>query len=141
MRYLTAAEALVVAGAVTGVDEQTLLRITDIGLLESALHAPQARFGDAEFYPELCQVGICGWEECEGRRCCIDEATQYVACQSPTRRRHRPSHPTAHIRLGGMIGVGVARPGWAVGFHVELIQAALSGPFPPSPVACVTPSP
>ena len=47
---------------------------------------------------------------------------------------------STHNRLGGMIVVGVARPGWAVGFHVELIPAALSGPFR-RPGACVTPSP
>lgn len=50
MRYLTLAEALVVAEAVTGISSQTLARSARIGLLDSALHAPQAGFGDEDFY-------------------------------------------------------------------------------------------
>jgi hypothetical protein len=42
----------------------------------------------------------------------------------------------AHSRLGGMILVGVARPGRAVGFHVELYRAALSGSVPPFRCVC-----
>ena len=53
MRYLTTAEALAIAEEVTGLDARTLLRVSRIGLLESALHAPQAGFGDVEFYPEF----------------------------------------------------------------------------------------
>ncbi len=51
MRYLSTAEALAIAEEVTGLDAQTLLRVSRVGLLESALHAPQAGFGDVEFYP------------------------------------------------------------------------------------------
>jgi death on curing protein len=51
VRYLTLAEALVIAEAVTGTRERTLARVAQLGLLDSALHAPQAGFGDIEFYP------------------------------------------------------------------------------------------
>lgn len=47
------AEALAIAEEVTGLDARTLLRVSRIGLLESALHTPQAGFGDVEFYPEF----------------------------------------------------------------------------------------
>ena len=53
MRYLTLAEALVVAEAVTGLDLTTLSRSPLIDLLDSALHAPQASFGGQELYPEF----------------------------------------------------------------------------------------
>lgn len=53
MRYLTLAEALVVAEAVTGLDLTTLARSPRIDLLDSALHAPKASFGGQEFYPEF----------------------------------------------------------------------------------------
>ena len=53
MRYLNLAEALVVAEAVTGLDVKTLSRSPRIGLLDSALHAPQASFGGQELYPEF----------------------------------------------------------------------------------------
>ena len=53
MRYLSTAEALAIAKEVTGIDARTLLRVSRVGLLESALHAPQAGFGDVEFYPEF----------------------------------------------------------------------------------------
>lgn len=45
MRYLSLAEALVIAEAVTGIDSSTLARGPRVGLLDSALHAPGASFG------------------------------------------------------------------------------------------------
>ena len=53
MRYLSLAEALVVAEAVTGLDLTTLARSPRIDLLDSALHAPQASFGGQDLYPEF----------------------------------------------------------------------------------------
>jgi len=53
VRYLSTAEALAIAERVTGLDGRTLVRASRIGLLESALHAPQAGFGDVEFYPDF----------------------------------------------------------------------------------------
>jgi death-on-curing protein len=53
VRYLSTAEALAIAEEVTGLDARTLLRVSRVGLLESALHAPQAGFGDVEFYPDF----------------------------------------------------------------------------------------
>ena len=53
MRYLTLAEALVIAEAVTGIETRTLSRASRIELLDSALHAPQAGFGEDDFYPSL----------------------------------------------------------------------------------------
>ena len=55
MRYLSLAEALVVAEAVTGIDVRALSRASRVELLDSALHAPQAGFGDEEFYPSLAE--------------------------------------------------------------------------------------
>lgn len=53
MRYLTLAEALVIAEAVTGIDARTLRSVSRLELLDSALHAPQAGFGNTDFYPEF----------------------------------------------------------------------------------------
>lgn len=53
MRYLTLAEVLTIAEAVTGLDAVTLARASRLELLDSALHAPQAGFGDEEFYAEF----------------------------------------------------------------------------------------
>lgn len=55
MRYLTLAEALAIAEAVTGIDATTLARarVSQLELLDSALHAPQASFGGEEFYPKF----------------------------------------------------------------------------------------
>lgn len=53
MRYLTLAEALTIAEAVTGIDTRTLRNASRLELLDSALHAPQAGFGDTEFYPQF----------------------------------------------------------------------------------------
>ena len=53
MRYLTLAEALTIAEAVTGIDTRTLRNAGRLELLDSALYAPQAGFGDTEFYPKF----------------------------------------------------------------------------------------
>lgn len=53
MRYLTLAEAFAIAEAVSGIDAVELSRVARLELLDSALHAPQAGFGDVEFYPEF----------------------------------------------------------------------------------------
>jgi death-on-curing protein len=53
VRYLTLAEALTITEAVTGIDTQTLRNASRLELLDSALHAPQAGFGDTEFYPKF----------------------------------------------------------------------------------------
>jgi death-on-curing protein len=53
VRYLSLAEALAVAEAVTGIDVAVLARGPRINLLDSALHAPQASFGGHDMYPEF----------------------------------------------------------------------------------------
>lgn len=55
MRYLTLGEALVIAQAVTGIDTATLAKVSRLELLDSALHAPQAGFGEDDFYPSVEQ--------------------------------------------------------------------------------------
>lgn len=55
MRYLGLAEAFVIAEAVTGIDVHDLVHISRSDLLDSALHAPQAGFGDTDFYPSLVE--------------------------------------------------------------------------------------
>jgi len=51
VRYLSLAEALLIAEAVTGLEASTLVRVCQLDLLDSALHAPQAGVGDEDFYP------------------------------------------------------------------------------------------
>jgi len=51
VRFLTLAEALVIAEAVTGTGTRTLQSAARIELLDSALHAPQAGSGDEDFHP------------------------------------------------------------------------------------------
>ena len=52
-RYLSLAEFLWLAEQVTGLDTTTLTKASRIDLADSALHAPQAGFGDQDFYPDL----------------------------------------------------------------------------------------
>jgi death on curing protein len=55
VRYLSLAEALAISEAVTGIDTITLAKASRLELLDSALHAPQAGFGDEDFYPSIEQ--------------------------------------------------------------------------------------
>jgi death-on-curing protein len=52
-RYLSFAEFWFLAEQITGVDAATLINASRVDLADSALHAPQAGFGDTDFYPDL----------------------------------------------------------------------------------------
>jgi death-on-curing protein len=53
VRYISLAQALVIAEAVTGIDHVVLAKGAGVGLLDSALHAPQASFAGHEMYPDF----------------------------------------------------------------------------------------
>jgi death-on-curing protein len=53
IEYLDLADYIAIAAAVTGLDDKTILRVAQLGLADSALHAPSAGFGDVEFYPDF----------------------------------------------------------------------------------------
>lgn len=53
MRLLTLPEVLIIAEAVTGIDAEILVKVSRIELLESAIAASQAGFGNFELYPEF----------------------------------------------------------------------------------------
>jgi death-on-curing protein len=50
--YLDLADFLLIAEAVPDVPAEDLARVAQMGLAESALHAPAAAFGGVEFYPD-----------------------------------------------------------------------------------------
>lgn len=53
VKYLSLAEFLLVAEVATGVPAETLARLPNLGLGESALAAPAASFGGVDFYPDF----------------------------------------------------------------------------------------
>ena len=53
VEYLGLADYVEIAAEVTGSDLETLLRVMDLGLADSALHAPAAEFGGTELYPDF----------------------------------------------------------------------------------------
>jgi death-on-curing protein len=53
MQYLDLADYLYLAGAALDVAPEALFDVADLGLAESALHAPAATFAGVEFYPDL----------------------------------------------------------------------------------------
>ncbi len=52
-RYVTLAEYFWLAEQVTGVDADTLAKASRSDLADSALHAPQAGYGDTDYYPDV----------------------------------------------------------------------------------------
>lgn len=52
-RYISFAEHLWLAEQVTGVPAKTLSTASRVDVTDSALHAPQAGFGDEDFYRHL----------------------------------------------------------------------------------------
>lgn len=53
IHYVELADYLAIAAEITGLDTNTLIRVTKVDLAESALHAPAAGFGETEFYPDF----------------------------------------------------------------------------------------
>ena len=53
IEYLDLADFIAISAAVTGLDEDTIVKVADLGLADSALHAPSASFGDREFYEDF----------------------------------------------------------------------------------------
>jgi death on curing protein len=53
IRYLNLGEYFWLAEQVTGIDANVLAKASRSDLADSALHAPQAWFGEQEFYPDI----------------------------------------------------------------------------------------
>ena len=53
IRYLSLGEYFWLAEQVTGIEADVLAKASRTDLADSALHAPQAGFGDEEFYPDI----------------------------------------------------------------------------------------
>ncbi len=50
VEYLDLADYVAIAAEVTGLDMNTVMKVTNLDLADSALHAPAAGFGDTDFY-------------------------------------------------------------------------------------------
>lgn len=53
VEYLDLADYVTVASAVTGLEVDTVMKVTNLDLADSALHAPAAGFGETDFYPDF----------------------------------------------------------------------------------------
>jgi death-on-curing protein len=53
VEHLSLADFLLIAEAATGIAAEELARLPNLGLAESALAAPAASYGGAEFYPDF----------------------------------------------------------------------------------------
>ena len=53
VEYLGLADYLAIAAEVTGLDIDTVIKVTNLDLADSALHAPLAGFGETDFYPDF----------------------------------------------------------------------------------------
>jgi hypothetical protein len=57
VEYLDLAAYVAISAAVTGLDTETVMKVANLDLADSALHAPAAGFGDEDFYPDLFFYG------------------------------------------------------------------------------------
>ncbi len=51
--YLDLADYVAIAAEVTSLDAATVMKVANLDLADSALHAPAAGFGETEFYPDF----------------------------------------------------------------------------------------
>jgi len=55
MNYLTLGQVILLAELVTGIDENTLRKISRVELISSAVNAPQSEYAGVELYPDFKQ--------------------------------------------------------------------------------------
>jgi death-on-curing protein len=91
---------------VTGIDAQTLARTSRLELLDSALHAPQAGFGDVEFHPAF-----------------VDKAAVLVVRIA----RNHPHRMATNGSRGWRSGCFCALNGYQVAFSVDKAVEAMPG--------------
>ena len=53
VEYLDLADYIAIAAEVTGLDTEVVMKVANLGLADSALHAPAAGFGDTDLYPDF----------------------------------------------------------------------------------------
>jgi death-on-curing protein len=53
VRYVDLVDYVAIAAEITGLDVATVLKIANLDLADSALHAPAAGFGDTDLYPDF----------------------------------------------------------------------------------------
>jgi death-on-curing protein len=53
VRYVALADYVAISAAVTGLKVEAIVKVANLGLADSALHAPAANFDDTEFYPDF----------------------------------------------------------------------------------------
>lgn len=53
IEYLDLADYVAISADVTGLDIETVMKVANLDLADSALHAPAAGFGDTDFYPDF----------------------------------------------------------------------------------------
>lgn len=53
IEYLDLADFLVISEEITGIEVSVLMKMSRLSLADSALHAPQAGFGDVDLYPDF----------------------------------------------------------------------------------------
>ena len=53
VEYLDLADYLAIVAEVTGLELATVIKITNLDLADSALHAPAAGFAETDFYPDF----------------------------------------------------------------------------------------
>jgi len=53
VEYLDLADYVGIASEITGLDEGMVVKVANLDLADSALHAPGAGFGDDDFYPDF----------------------------------------------------------------------------------------
>jgi death-on-curing protein len=51
--YPDLVDYIAISAELTGLDVDTIVALANLSLADSALHAPQAGFGEEEFYPEF----------------------------------------------------------------------------------------
>lgn len=53
VEYVDLVDYIAIAAEVSGLEVETVMRVSRLDLADSALHAPAAGFGETEFYPDF----------------------------------------------------------------------------------------
>jgi death on curing protein len=65
--YLDLDDFVETAAELLALPEETVVKMARLDLAESTLHAPQAGWGEVEFYPDFAMQRQCCWSGCQAR--------------------------------------------------------------------------
>ena len=132
VEYLDLADYVAIAAEVTGLDMDTVMKVADLNLADSALHAPAAGFGDTDFYPDFIDKAAVLIVRLAGNHPPPDDNKRaaWVALRAFVDQNRRTGDPKPTVGDAEQAVVAIAAGEWDEAVTGEWLRAHLNPPSP-----------